>query len=684
MRLPNNESFRGRNNGGPRRERAGNMDLGQSRRFGGARGGRIHSDASHGVRVDHEEIFKELETTRRLLTDPRERAVILPSGAMVSKNKAFASGQKNVNELVLQRTWGGEGIEYRADEQLDDEIIEEDDCINVEISDEAKGRIIREVLASPDNETGGALIGTWDRSADGFINVCIERATGPGDGAVQKPALFEPNMNYYRERADHYREYGWIYIGEWHKHSGQFDELSMTDLNMARELCMKEGWPLLLLPVVNEANGTITLRGHVVMSKQLGGGVVSFKEKISLGSKADLDGKGLIAYIDKELVDDFIGSDELTCEVDGVWNPGESFVFLDLPGAKNASLRLIKAAQTEDVEMDNEEGVLTATVCDDEITCSCVFEGEVTPVRHILLDPANSVYERNAGFAETHELRDKVVTIVGCGSIGSTMALSLARAGVGGFKLFDFDRLEPVNVARHQANLRDLGRNKADAVRDMLHGIDPSIDTAVCTLDIVATKEGFEAFYAAAEESDLVICGTDTDASRKLVNRVAVEAGIRTIQAGVTERAAAGIVHVYVPELDSPCWECYKPPIEESAKRADGVAYSTAKDVRDLTIQPGLAAQIDLVSQVATLRAIDVLMDRFSIERAYTFIKIDKPGSTDGERRLKLSIKHDKELTSPDEACPVCADNEKTDLGADVDDKAEDSADLVSALREIF
>lgn len=652
------------------------MDLGQSRRFGTRSG--MPSAGKHERRVSHDELFiKELDATERLITDPRERAVILPSGKMVGKNQAYASGHKNFDELVLQRVWGCDETEIIADD-THDTADQEEDLINVEISHEAKQRIIREALASPDTETGGALIGTWDRSTDGFINVCIERATGPGEGAVREPALFAPNMSYYRERADYYRDYGWSYLGEWHKHPGQCDELSQTDLNMARELCKEEGWPLLLLPVINEMSGTITMTGHVVMSKQLGGAVVSFKEKISLGSEAEIDGKGIVAYLDRELVDDFIDSNRTSFAIDGVYNKGESFVFLDLPGAKNATLRLVKSECAEDVETSNEDSVLTATVCGREIACFCSHEGEITSVRHVLLDPANSIYERNAGFSETRELKGKAVTIVGCGSIGSTMALSLARAGVGNFALFDFDRLEPVNVARHQAGLRYLGRNKAEAVRDLIHDIDPSIDVSVCVLDIVDSKEGFDAFYDAAQNSDLVICGTDTDASRKAVNRVAVEAGISTMQVGVTERAAAGIIHVYVPELNGPCYECYKPPLEESAKRTEGVAYSTAENVRDLTIQPGLAAQIDLVAQVATLRAIDVLMDRCSIDSAYTFVKIDRPGGEDGERRLKLSIKHDKELRSPDANCHICSDH------------AEDAEDpdrgwgIASTLREIF
>ena len=45
------------------------------------------------------------------------------------------------------------------------------------------------------------------------------------------------------------------------------------------------------------------------------------------------------------------------------------------------------------------------------------------------------------------EKEDARINIVGCGSVGSTIAVLLARAGVTKMTLWDFDMVEPHNLA---------------------------------------------------------------------------------------------------------------------------------------------------------------------------------------------------------------------------------------------
>lgn len=60
------------------------------------------------------------------------------------------------------------------------------------------------------------------------------------------------------------------------------------------------------------------------------------------------------------------------------------------------------------------------------------------------------------------------VGIVGLGSLGSKVAVSLARTGVRRFVLVDGDILEGPNVCRHAADFSDLGAAKVDAVRELI------------------------------------------------------------------------------------------------------------------------------------------------------------------------------------------------------------------------
>ena len=320
-------------------------------------------------------------------------------------------------------------------------------------------------------------------------------------------------------------------------------------------------------------------------------------------------------------------------------------------------MKLVKDSG-ENLPVSGIKNVLTVLVSYGNIRCFRSEEGEIKPVKHVLINAESTIYERNAGLTETKILHGKTVTIIGCGSLGSTIAVSLARAGVGNFRLFDPDRLSPVNIARHQAGLKDLGRGKAQAVRDLILGINPSIKVETFAYDIVNDPEGFEMFQNSASMSDIVICTTDTDDSRMLVNDFAVRNKIKAVQAGLHERASSGIVQIYEPDSNEACFACHHNSIlSESSKRNENIAYSEANDVRDLTIQPGLSAQINTVAEIASLRTIDSLMDRKTLP-SLTLIYIDGKNE-DGERSLSLNIRH-LELSRVEE-CPVCGKGNESD-----------------------
>lgn len=79
------------------------------------------------------------------------------------------------------------------------------------------------------------------------------------------------------------------------------------------------------------------------------------------------------------------------------------------------------------------------------------------------------------GLTETQrrKLRQAVFAVAGLGGLGSNTAAWLARLGVGRLLLFDFDRVEPGNLNRQYYFLEDVGRYKAEALRDHLRRINP-------------------------------------------------------------------------------------------------------------------------------------------------------------------------------------------------------------------
>ncbi len=68
------------------------------------------------------------------------------------------------------------------------------------------------------------------------------------------------------------------------------------------------------------------------------------------------------------------------------------------------------------------------------------------------------------------------IHIVGCGSVGSTVAEMLARNGLTKFVLWDFDVVEPKNLANQMFRQKDVGRPKVEAVRDMILEINPDAE----------------------------------------------------------------------------------------------------------------------------------------------------------------------------------------------------------------
>jgi len=68
--------------------------------------------------------------------------------------------------------------------------------------------------------------------------------------------------------------------------------------------------------------------------------------------------------------------------------------------------------------------------------------------------------------AEYFEPRDvkKPCHIIGCGAIGSTVAETLARLGIEKFVLYDFDKVEPHNIANQMFYQRQVGMPKVHAV----------------------------------------------------------------------------------------------------------------------------------------------------------------------------------------------------------------------------
>ena len=105
------------------------------------------------------------------------------------------------------------------------------------------------------------------------------------------------------------------------------------------------------------------------------------------------------------------------------------------------------------------------------------------------------------------------VAVCGLGGLGSNIAISLARAGIGKLILIDFDTVDITNMNRQQYKVSQIGMAKCEALRDNLLEIAPYIETEVHHTRLDQTNYGqllrdvdviCEAFDKAEEKSKLV------------------------------------------------------------------------------------------------------------------------------------------------------------------------------------
>ncbi len=73
------------------------------------------------------------------------------------------------------------------------------------------------------------------------------------------------------------------------------------------------------------------------------------------------------------------------------------------------------------------------------------------------------------------KIKTSVVGIAGLGGLGSTVAIALARIGVGTLILVDFDVVEPSNLNRQQYFIHQIGMPKVEALQENISKINPYV-----------------------------------------------------------------------------------------------------------------------------------------------------------------------------------------------------------------
>lgn len=237
-------------------------------------------------------------------------------------------------------------------------------------------------------------------------------------------------------------------------------------------------------------------------------------------------------------------------------------------------------------------------------------EAEDTVIKVAVIPPQPSVSRLDGDHAT---LPSRKVAIIGCGSLGSKIAVMFGRAGVGSFLLVDDDLLLPDNFVRHDLDWRDVGTHKADSVASRIKLVNP---TATChsRKDRLGGQESsgsIESLIESLGECDLLVDATaDASVFNYLCAAVAV-AKKPLLWAEVFGGGFGGLIARHRPNLDpapatirrlieSWCFERGQ-PIERAGHRYDGGPQVPAiADDADVTVIAAHAARM----------AIDLLIPR--------------------------------------------------------------------------
>ena len=213
------------------------------------------------------------------------------------------------------------------------------------------------------------------------------------------------------------------------------------------------------------------------------------------------------------------------------------------------------------------------------------------------------IFSRNTGILESDIMLRKGAVIIGCGSVGSLVALELARAGVGRFFLIDMDIMSYHNICRHQCGILDVGKYKTTALRERILQINPTAEIHVShkrIQDVPLTE--IEPFCT--PEAIMVGCADNREGDYYAAQMLAKPNGMPFISIGCWERAFAGEIFYCLP-TGMPDYEDFMATMSDTSGRVEANTHIYMGEVG--SFEPGISADINFVTTIGVKMILDLL-----------------------------------------------------------------------------
>jgi adenylyltransferase/sulfurtransferase len=221
-------------------------------------------------------------------------------------------------------------------------------------------------------------------------------------------------------------------------------------------------------------------------------------------------------------------------------------------------------------------------------------------------------------------LGDSCVAIIGCGALGSIIATSLARAGVGKLRIIDRDFIEYYNLQRQVLFDEDDIENqlpKAIAAERHLKKVNSSIEIEGIVADV-----NYSSIEMLISGVDLILDGLDNLEARFLINDVSLKHKIPWVYGGAI--TSIGMTMNVIPG-EAACFRCVFPSLPS------GQLIHTCDTVGVIGPAPSVVGSLE------SAEALKILVGAEEINRDVVIIDVWK-GIFD---RLKIVARED---------CPAC------------------------------
>jgi molybdopterin/thiamine biosynthesis adenylyltransferase len=267
------------------------------------------------------------------------------------------------------------------------------------------------------------------------------------------------------------------------------------------------------------------------------------------------------------------------------------------------------------------------------------------------------------------QLERSRVLLIGCGALGSEIALKLAGCAVKQLTLVDGDTVSLANIPHSSIFLpRHVGAKKVHVVSEFLTKKFPDCQVVAIPLFIQQYKE-----IDLYTSHDIIVCAPDNNQTRLWINHYAVAYQKPTLFLGVSgpRDAWGGYTFFYTPGA-SPCFLCLS-----SGGEADGLlSYDHEPDTLDMETArrkcggenvavPMLAPVVGMVANYAALQVVKYLIgagplpvhSAFYLKQPKVYIT---PGDWGGSVGIDLYLQTLQLKPSP--GCAVCNVLEEYDL----------------------